>query len=61
VAEIMIRYPLVVSPATPLSEAVWLMREVRADVLVVCDQDAVVGVLTTNELLRALGRLVASG
>ena len=61
VAEIMMREPLVVSPATPLAEAVRLMRDARADVLVVCDQDAAVGVLTAREMLRVLARLVAPG
>ena len=43
------------SPATPLAEAVRLVRDSRADVLVVCDQESVIGVLTANDLLRALG------
>jgi len=57
VADVMDRDPLVVSPATPLAEAVRLMRDARARVLVLCDQDGVVGLLTADELLRALGRL----
>lgn len=61
VAEIMIREPLVVAPTTPLAEAVRLMRDARVDVLVVCDQDAAVGVLTAREMLRALAGLVAPG
>src|SRR5262245_33565690 len=35
VAEVMVRDPLVVDPTTPLSEAVWLISDTRADVLVV--------------------------
>jgi acetoin utilization protein AcuB len=61
VAEIMIREPLVVGLTTPLAEAARLMRDARADVLVVCDQDAAVGILTAREMLRALGCLIAPG
>jgi CBS domain-containing protein len=57
VADVMDRDPLVVSPATPLAEAVRLMRDPRVRVLVVCDQDRVVGLLTADELLCTLGRL----
>jgi acetoin utilization protein AcuB len=60
VADVMVRDPLVVSPATPLAEVVRVMRDSRADVLVVCDQDDVIGLLTAHELLDALDRL-ASG
>ena len=31
------------------------MRDSRADVLVVCDQGSVIGVLTANDLLRGAG------
>jgi CBS domain-containing protein len=49
----------VVSPATPLSEAVRLMRDARVSVLAIRDQDGVVGLITANALLRALDRLIA--
>lgn len=61
VADVMVRDPLIVSPATPLAEAVRLVRDSRADVLVVCDQGSVIGVLTANDLLRALDRLASAG
>jgi CBS domain-containing protein len=60
VADIMLPDPLMVSPATPLAEAVRLMRDARASVLVVSDREGVVGLITANELLRALDRLIAS-
>src|SRR5262245_21367554 len=58
VADIMMRDPLVVSPATPLAEAVRLMRDARVSVLVVCDREGVAGLITVNDLLRALDQLV---
>ena len=61
VADVMVRDPLIVSPATPLAEAVRLVRDSRADVLVVCDQGSVIGVLTANDLLRALDRPTSAG
>jgi acetoin utilization protein AcuB len=61
VGDIMIRDPLVVSPATPLAEAIRLMRDSRVDVLVVRDQEDVVGLLTAHDLLGALDRLVSRG
>src|SRR5262245_22212156 len=60
VAEVMVRDPLIVGPTTPLSEAAWLISDARADVLVVYEQDAVIGILTARELLRALDQLVPS-
>jgi len=54
VADVMTRDPLVVSPTTPLQDAVRLMRDARVNVLVVCDQDRVRGLLTANDLLRVL-------
>jgi CBS domain-containing protein len=57
VADVMVRDPLIVNPTTPLAEAVRLMRDARANVLVICDQDQVVGLLTATELLRVLDRL----
>jgi acetoin utilization protein AcuB len=59
VGDIMVRDPLVVSPATPLGEAVRLIRDARANVLAVCDREGLLGVITANDLLRALQRLVA--
>jgi CBS domain-containing protein len=61
VADVMTPDPLVVSPATPLSEAIRLMRGARVSVLAVRDQDGVVGLITANDLLQALYRLVAPG
>jgi CBS domain-containing protein len=61
VAVVMTRDPLVVSPATPLGEAVRLMRDARVSVLAVCDREGVVGLITANDLLRVLQRLVAAG
>jgi CBS domain-containing protein len=58
VADVMTPDPLVVSPATPLSEAVRLMRDARVSVLAVQHQDGVVGLITANALLRALDRLI---
>jgi len=61
VADVMTPDPLIVSPATPLGEAVRLMRDARVNVLAVQDQEGVVGLITANDLLRALDRLVALG
>ena len=61
VADVMVRDPLIVSPVTPLAEAVRLVRDSRTDVLVVCDQESAIGVLTANDLLRALDRLASAG
>jgi CBS domain-containing protein len=58
VADVMARDLLVVSPATPLAEAVRLVRDSRLEVLVVRDQHGVVGLLTANDLLGVLDRLV---
>jgi len=58
VGDIMLPDPLVVSPATPLAEAVRLLRDARASVLVVSDREGVVGLITANDLLRALDQLV---
>jgi acetoin utilization protein AcuB len=61
VADVMARDPLIVSPATPLAEAVRLMKDARLDALAVCDQERLVGLLTARDLLRALERLTAPG
>jgi CBS domain-containing protein len=40
VADVMARDPVIVQPATPLTEAVRVMRDARVDVVAVCDQEA---------------------
>jgi acetoin utilization protein AcuB len=60
VAHVMVRDSLIVSPATPLAEAVRLLHDSRSDVLVVRDQASVIGLLTANDLLRALDRLTSA-
>lgn len=51
--------PVVVSPVTPLIEAVRLLRELRVEVLAVCDEDRLLGLLTEADLLAVLEHAAA--
>jgi acetoin utilization protein AcuB len=56
-SQIPLRSPVVVGPATPLVEALRLLRELSLDALAVCDGARVVGLLSEDLLLDLLARV----
>ena len=58
VAAMMTRDPITVSADAPLQEAVGLMRQYRVSALPVLDNDELVGIISTVDLLDALVSLL---
>jgi CBS domain-containing protein len=58
VAEIMNREPVTVSPETPTTAAIRLMREKKLACLPVTQQDRLVGIVTEHDLIIVASRLL---
>ena len=59
VREIMNANPVTTSPGTPLCDAIQTMQEARTDSLPVISGGRLVGIITTHDVLRVLGKMLA--
>jgi CBS domain-containing membrane protein len=60
VREIMHADPVTTSPATPLADAIRIVQEARTDSLPVISEGRLVGIVTTHDVLRVLGKILAA-
>ena len=60
VREIMNVKPATTSPATPLREAIQMMQEAQTDSLPVIAGGRLVGIITTHDVLRVLGKILSA-
>lgn len=58
IAKVMTRDPLSTTPDAPLAEAVHLLHQNRLGCLPVIEEGRLVGIITTNDMLRALNDLI---